>query len=63
MGGLSERERRVLASQPAAGRCCAFHGLAMYGGPVLWYCPAGRAGHRVTVADLETAAGAGKDVA
>ena len=62
-GGLSERERRVLASQPSPVRCCPFHGLAMSGGPVLWHCPAGRAGHRVTVADLETAAGAGKDAA
>jgi len=62
-GGLSERERRVLASQPSPVRCCPFHGLAMSGGPVLWHCPAGRAGHRVTVTDLETAAGAGKDAA
>ena len=62
-GGLSERERRTLASQPAAVRCCPFHGLAMSGGPVLYHCPAGRAGHRVTVTDLETAAGAGKDAA
>ena len=28
-------------------RSCPFHGLAMSGGPVLWHCPAGRAGHRV----------------
>ena len=35
----------------------------MSGGPVLYHCPAGRAGHRVTVTDLETAAGAGKDAA
>ena len=62
-GGLSERERRVLASQPAPVRCCPFHGLAMSGGPVLYQCPAGRAEHRVTVTDLETAAGAGKDAA
>ena len=62
-GGLSERERRVLASQPSPVQCCPFHGLAMSGGPVLWHCPAGRAGHRVTVTDLETAAGAGKDAA
>jgi len=62
-GGLSERERRVLASQPAAVRCCPFHGLALSGGPVLWHCPAGRSGHRVTVTDLEAAAGAGKDAA
>jgi len=62
-GGLSERERRVLASQPSPVRRCPFHGLAMSGGPVLWHCLAGRAGHRVTVTDLETAAGAGKDAA
>jgi len=62
-GGLSERERRVLARQPSPVQCCPFHGLAMSGGPVLWHCPAGRAGHRVTVTDLETAAGAGKDAA
>ena len=62
-GGLSERERRTLASQPSPVRCCPFHGLAMSGGPVLWHCPAGRAGHRVTATDLETAAGAGKDAA
>jgi len=62
-GGLSERERRVLARQPASVRCCPVHGLAMYGGPVLWHCPAGWPGHRVTVTDLETAAGAGKDAA
>ena len=62
-GGLSERERRVLASQPSPMRCCPFHGLAMSGGPVLWHYPAGRAGHRVTVTDLAMAAGAGKDAA
>ena len=59
----TDAHRRVLASQPARVRCCPFHGLAMSGGPVLWHCPAGRAGHRVTVTDLETAAGAGKDAA
>ena len=62
-GGLSERERRVLASQPSPVRCCPFHGLAMSGGPVLWHCPAGRLGHGVTAADLAGAAGAGKDAA
>ena len=62
-GGLSERERRTFASQPSPVRCCPFHGLAMSGGPALYHCPAGRAGHRVTATDLETAAGAGKDAA
>jgi hypothetical protein len=62
-GGLSERERRVLASQPSPVRGCPFHGRMMSGGPALWRCPAGRAGHRVTVTDLETAAGAWKDAA
>jgi len=62
-GGLSERERRVLASQPSSVRCCPLHGLVMSGGPGVWHCPAGRAEHRVTVTDLETAARAGKDAA
>ena len=62
-GGLSERERRVLASQPAPVRCCPFHGLAMSGGPVLYHCPAGRLGHGVTAADLAEAAEPGKDAA
>jgi len=62
-GGLSERERRVLASQPSPVRCCPFHGLAMSGGPALWHCPAGRLGHGLTAPDLAEAAGAGKDAA
>ena len=62
-GGLSERERRVLASQPSPVRSCPFHGLAMSGGPALWHCPAGRLGHGLTAADLAEAAGAGKDAA
>ena len=62
-GGLSERERRVLARQPSPVRCCPFHGLAMSGGPVLWHCPAGRLGHGLTAPDLAEAAGAGKDAA
>jgi len=62
-GGLSERERRVLARQPSPVRSCPFHGLAMSGGPALWHCPAGRLGHGLTAADLAEAAGAGKDAA
>ena len=62
-GGLSERERRVLASQPAPVRCCPCHGLPMSGGPVLYHCPAGRFGHGVTAADLADAAETGKDAA
>ena len=34
-GGLSERERRVLARQPNPVRHCPAHGQAMSGGPVL----------------------------
>ena len=30
---------------------------------MLYHCPAGRLGHRVTATDLETAAEAGKDAA
>ena len=62
-GGLSERERRVLARQPSPVRCCPLHGLAMPGGPALWHWPAGRLGHGLTAADLAEAAGAGKDAA
>jgi len=55
-GGLSERERRVLARQPNPARRCPAHGKALAGGPVLWHCPAGPLGHSVTAADLEDAA-------
>jgi hypothetical protein len=55
-GGLSERERRVLAGQPNPERQCPAHGQAMSGGPVLYHCPAGRLGHSVTAADLQDAA-------
>ena len=59
-GGLSERERRVLAVQlarrPRWARHCPAHGEELSGGPVLYHCPAGRLGHGVTAADLETAA-------
>jgi WhiB family redox-sensing transcriptional regulator len=54
-GGLSERERRVLARQPNPVRHCPRHGLAMAGGPVLYHCPAGPLGHSVTAADLQEA--------
>ena len=55
-GGLSERERRVLARQPRPVRYCPAHGAALSGGPVLYHCPAGRLGHGVTAADLAEAA-------
>jgi WhiB family redox-sensing transcriptional regulator len=54
-GGLSERERRVLARQPNPVRHCPAHGRAMSGGPVLYHCPAGQLGHSVTAADLQEA--------
>jgi WhiB family transcriptional regulator, redox-sensing transcriptional regulator len=54
-GGLSERERRVLARPPNPVRCCPRHRLAMSGGPVLYHCPAGKLGHSVTAADLQEA--------
>ncbi len=66
-GGLSERERRALAArlarQPKRVRYCPAHGVALSGGPVLYRCPAGRLGHRITVADLDQAAAAGEDAA
>lgn len=55
-GGLSERERRVLARQPSPVRHCPAHGEELAGGPVLYHCPAGRLGHSVTAADLQEAA-------
>jgi WhiB family redox-sensing transcriptional regulator len=61
-GGLSERERRVLARQPRQVRFCPIHGAALSGGPVLYHCPLGRAGHGVA-ADIDQAAAAGKDAA
>ncbi len=66
-GGLSERERRVLAArladEPGRVRSCPVHGEELSGGPVLYHCPAGRLGHGLTAADLAEAAGAGKDAA
>jgi WhiB family transcriptional regulator, redox-sensing transcriptional regulator len=62
-GGLSERERRALARQPNPTRYCPAHGGELSGGPVLWHCPAGRLGHGVTAADLETAAETRRDAA
>ncbi len=53
-GGLSERERRELARQPNPARSCPAHGAALSGGPALYRCPAG---HCITAADLEKAAG------
>ncbi len=52
-GGLTERERRVLARQPHPARYCPAHGPELSGGPALYRCPAGPPGHRVTAADLE----------
>jgi WhiB family redox-sensing transcriptional regulator len=66
-GGLSERERRALAArlarQPKRVRYCPAHGVALSGGPVLYRCPAGRLGHRISAADLDQAAAAGEDAA
>lgn len=55
-GGLSERERRVLARQPRLVRHCPAHGAELSGGPALYHCPADPPGHRVTAADLEETA-------
>lgn len=55
-GGLSERERRVLARQPRPVGRCPVHGEKLSGGPVLYHCPAGPLGHGVTAADLVEAA-------
>jgi len=62
-GGLSERERRVLARQPKQVRYCPIHGAALSGGPVLYHCPVERLGHDVTATDLDQAAEAGNDAA
>jgi WhiB family transcriptional regulator, redox-sensing transcriptional regulator len=62
-GGLSERERRILARQPNPIRRCPAHGERMSGGPVLYHCPAGLRRHGVTTADLDQAADAGNDAA
>jgi WhiB family redox-sensing transcriptional regulator len=65
-GGLSERERRVLACQPSPVRHCPAHGIKLSGGPVLYHCPAGRLGHGVIAAELAEAAeasGPGRAVA
>ncbi len=62
-GGLSERERRVLARQPKQVRYCPIHRASLSGGPVLYHCPAGRLGHGVTAAGLDQAAEAGNDAA
>jgi hypothetical protein len=51
-GGLSERERRVLAGKPNPVRQCPAHALAMSGGPVLYHCSAGPLGHSVSATDL-----------
>lgn len=65
-GGLSERERRVLARETAAARSaerlpsCPVHGGQLSGGPVVWHCPAGQLGHRVSAADIEEAAEAAR---
>jgi WhiB family transcriptional regulator, redox-sensing transcriptional regulator len=66
-GGLSERERRVLAVQldrrPRWARHCPAHGEELSGGPVLYHCPAGLLGHGVTAADLDAAAETRPDAA
>jgi hypothetical protein len=62
-GGLSERERRVLAGQPNPIRHCPAHGIRLSGGPVLYHCPVGRLGHAVTTAGLDQPAEAGNDAA
>jgi WhiB family redox-sensing transcriptional regulator len=65
-GGLSERERRVLARQPNPVRHCPAHDVKLSGGPVLYHCPVGQRGHGVITAELEEAAeasGAGRAVA
>ena len=62
-GGLSERERRVLAGQPNPIRHCPAHGVTLSGGPVLYHCPVGRLGHAVTTAGLDQPAEAGNDAA
>lgn len=64
---MSERGRRALPARlarlPKWVRYCPAHGVALSGGPVLYHCPAGRLGHRVTAADLDQAAEAGNDAA
>lgn len=62
-GGLSQRERRVLAGQPNPIRHCPAHGIRLSGGPVLYHCPVGRLGHAVTIAGLDQPAEAGDDAA
>lgn len=56
-GGLSERDRRVLARQPHPTRRCPAHRAELSGGPVLYHCPVGPRGHGLAAADLDEVAG------
>lgn len=67
-GGTSPRQRRTLLTAAATRRaecvpCCPWHGMKLSGGPIVWRCPNGRLGHRVTAADIQDAAEGGRAVA